>query len=80
MLDEEVLDEELPDEELGSEQLVDVYKKYNLPPEAKAKADEMLAKLAAIAEKVMSIPEDELPELTEKQRERYEAFKLREDR
>ncbi|HOV87824.1 MAG TPA: hypothetical protein PLM79_15800 [Syntrophobacteraceae bacterium] len=79
VFDGEVIDEELMDEQLGAEQ-IDVYKKYNLPPEAKAKADEMLARLAAIAEEVLSIPEDQLPELTEKQRERFEAFKLREDR
>lgn len=77
--DEDVIDKELIDEQLGAEQF-DVYKKYNLPPEAKAKADEMLARLAAIAEEVLSIPEEQLPELTEKQRERFEAFKLREDR
>ena len=77
--DEVILDEVILDEAPGTEQL-DVYKKYNLPPEVKAMAEEMQARLAAVAEKVMSMPEDQLPEVTERQLERIEAFKMREDR
>ena len=75
---------DIPDEELLAEvaeiEQQDVYKKYNLPHEVQVMAEAMRARLAAVAEEVMSIPEDELPAVTEKQLERMKAFEMREDR
>lgn len=54
--------------------------KYNLPPEVEVMAKDLLARLAAVAEEVMKIPEEDLPVVTKKQLERIEAFEMREDR
>lgn len=74
----------VPDEEISgletSGEKQDLVKKYNLPPEVEAMAEEMRARLAAVHEEVMNIPEDQLPPLTEKQQERIKAFEMREDR
>lgn len=43
-------------------------------------ADEWLARLEAIKQEVLQIPEDDLPELTEKQDQYMRAFSLREER
>ncbi len=66
---------EVPDAELVSSMPVT----YNLPPEVLAQAQAMRNRLDAIRQAPLP-PDDELPELTEKQRERIAAFALREDR
>ena len=66
---------EIPDEEL----VTPTPPAYNLPPEVLALAQAMRDKLDAIRDAPLP-PDDELPELTEKQLERIEAFALREDR
>lgn len=66
---------EVPDEEL----VTPAPPAYNLPLEVLALAQAMRDKLDAIRNAPLP-PDDELPELTEKQRERIEAFDLREDR
>jgi predicted DNA-binding antitoxin AbrB/MazE fold protein len=72
--DEEVTGEEIKDE------MHDLAVKYNLPPEVEVMAKDMLARLAAVAEEVMKMPEEDLPIITKKQLERMEAFEMREDR
>lgn len=67
---------EVPDEELVDPTPVTY---NNLLPEVLARAQAMRDKLDAIRNAPLP-PDDELPELTAKQRERIEAFTLREDR
>lgn len=52
---------------------------YNLPPEVIEQARVMREELDAIRNAPLP-PDDELPEITAKQRERMAAFALREDR
>lgn len=66
---------EVPDEEL----VTPAPATYNLPPEVLAHAQATRDKLDAIRNAPLP-PDNELPELTEKQLERIEAFELREDR
>lgn len=66
---------EVPDQEL----VTPAPATYNLPPEVLAHAQAMRDKLDAIRN-APPPPDDELPELTEKQQERIAAFALREDR
>jgi len=66
---------EVPDADLVSSTPVT----YHLPPEVLAQAQAMRDRLDAIRHALLP-PDDELPELTAKQRERIEAFALREDR
>ena len=47
---------------------------------AKHPDDPWLNKVKEIEEKILAIPDDQLPELTAKQRERIAAFASREDR
>jgi hypothetical protein len=65
---------EIPDEEL----ITPMPPTYNLPLEVFARAQAMRDTLDAIRNAPLP-PDDELPELTEKQRERIAAFALRED-
>jgi predicted DNA-binding antitoxin AbrB/MazE fold protein len=51
---------------------------YDLPPEVIERAKAMLARMEAIRNAPLP-PDDELPELTEKQLERIEAFELRDE-
>ena len=66
---------EIPDEEL----VTSTPPTYDLPREVLARAQAMRDRLDAIRNAPLP-PDDELPELTEKQRERIAAFALREDR
>lgn len=66
---------EVPDEEL----VTPIPNTYSLPPEVLAQAQAMRDQLDAIRNAPLP-PDDELPELTAKQRERIEAFALRENR
>ena len=66
---------EVPDEAL----VTPMPATYNLPPEVLAQAQALRDRLDAIRHAPLP-PDDELPELTAKQRERIEAFALREDR
>jgi hypothetical protein len=66
---------EVPDEAL----VTPMPATYNLPSEVLAQAQAMQDRLDAIRNAPLP-PDDELPELTNKQRERIEAFALREDR
>ncbi len=49
---------------------------YNLPQEVIAAAQQMLKQMQEIRNSPLP-PDDELPEMTEKQKERLEAFELR---
>jgi predicted DNA-binding antitoxin AbrB/MazE fold protein len=51
---------------------------YNLPPEVIERARALLQRMEAIKNAPLP-PDDELPELTEKQLERIEAFALRDE-
>lgn len=66
---------EVPDEAL----VTPMPATYNLPPEVLAQAQAMRDRLDAIRHAPLP-PDNELPELTAKQRERIAAFALREDR
>ncbi len=66
---------EVPDEEL----VTPTPAAYHLPPAVLARAQAMRDKLDAIRNAPLP-PDDELPELTEKQQGRISAFELREDR
>ena len=66
---------EMPDEAL----VTPMSATCNLPSEVLAQAQAMRDRLDAIRDAPFP-PDDELPELTAKQRERIEAFALREDR
>lgn len=74
----------VPDDEIFSAETTseaeDLAVKYHLPPEVEVMAKDLLARLAAVAEEVMKIPEEDLPAVTKKQLERMEAFEMREDR
>ena len=52
---------------------------YNLPQEAIERAQAMLARMQEILNAPPPPPDDELPELTETQLERMEAFALRDE-
>lgn len=64
----------VPDEEIVTND-----NPYNLPPEVLKSAQAMRERLDAIRN-APPPPDDELPELTDKQLERIAAFELREDR
>jgi hypothetical protein len=51
---------------------------YNLSPEVIGRANSMLARMAAIRNAPLS-PDEDLPEFTQKQLERIEAFGLRDE-
>lgn len=73
-----IADEELL-ESRQSPSCKSVFDKYNLSPEVRAMAEEMMAELDAIRNAPLP-PDQELPPVTQKQIERLEAFGLREDR
>jgi len=65
---------EIPDSEIET-----VGTPYNLPPEVV----EMANKMEKVTDEILNaslLPDEALPELTEKQLDRIEAFALREDR
>ena len=68
---------EVPDEEVEGCSAPES-ESSDLPEGLSQQAREMLDRLAAIRNAPLP-PEDELPELTEKQQERIEAFALREE-
>ena len=65
---------EIPDSEIEA-----VGEPYNLPPEVVEMANKMKRETDEILNAALP-PDEKLPELTEKQRNRIEAFALREDR
>lgn len=64
----------VPDEEI-----IPIDNPYNLPPEVIERARTMRENLDAIRNAPLP-PDEELPEITEKQLDRIAAFELREDR
>lgn len=67
----------IPDEEVEEGPSADA-QSYELPEDLKQQSREILNRLAQIRNAPLP-PEDNLPELTEKQQERIEAFALREE-
>jgi predicted DNA-binding antitoxin AbrB/MazE fold protein len=72
-----VRDEEVADQALQAEPPKPLPK---IDPLVRQRADELLRRLANIHEKVLALPEDQLPKVTEKQLERIEAMEMREER
>jgi predicted DNA-binding antitoxin AbrB/MazE fold protein len=74
---------QIPDEELVEPRQPaspkSVFDKYNLSPEVRAMAEEMIAELDAIRNAPLP-PDEELPPVSQKQIERFEAFALRDNR
>jgi hypothetical protein len=67
----------IPDEEVEEGPSLGA-QSYELPEDLKQQSRQILNRLAQIRHSPLP-PEDELPELTEKQQERIEAFALREE-
>lgn len=73
----------IPDEDIVEDVPLEsreaVFDRYKLSSEVRASAEKMLAELESIRNAAHPTDE-ELPPLTEKQKERFGAFSLREDR
>ena len=74
-----VLDEEIADIDLakGKEYTADPYK---TAPVVQTRTDALLIRMEQIHNEILSLPEDQLPTVTDKQLERIHAMEMREDR